>query len=342
MDSSDCFWHATLRHDSVLLSVSGKFCSLLSRSLLSCSLLSRSLLSCSLLPRSSISVFVYLGEVCFLLFLQWCSGYIENIKYEKSKIKIPKEIKLISIKISVFYFVPFVIRECRSIQSIVNRGFDSIVNTCFISTVSNSSCPHTCKRHLPPSTCSEKNKTLTCNVGQGKLLIRQTQVRAPPGHPLHGRLQAEESTLLHRRGHFRAHARIHHALVHDDGPARPAHARQDTLPVPRVERAQIEELDRHAQVPFRRCDRCRAGIQRSAVGDDGDVVAGLDRLHLRERQAVRFARDLLDSGTVEDLRLEEDDRVRALDRSEQQPLCLAGRAGHHHAQAGDVGEEGFG
>ena len=57
---------------------------------------------------------------------------------------------------------------------------------------------------------------------------------------------------------------------------------------------------------------------------------------------VRVYRDLLDGGAVEYLRLHEDDGVVAADRGEQETFCLDGGSRDDDAEAGGVGEEGFG
>lgn len=189
----------------------------------------------------------------------------------------------------------------------------------------------------------KKKKSLTCYIRQDKPLVIQSGMRSPSGHALDGRFQSQERALLDRRGDLGAHAVVDHALVHDDRPSRLSDALEHGLSIPGVDRPQVDELDAGPSQVLLGCrDGRGAQVERLAVGDDGQISAGLDHLGFAEREGVVFVRDVLDGGTVQDFGLHEDDRVVAFqDGGQEEALGLGWRAWHDHAEPGDVREESF-
>lgn len=128
--------------------------------------------------------------------------------------------------------------------------------------------------------------------------------------------------------------------MHDDRTARLAHAVEHSLSVPGVYRAEIDEFDGGAgECLFGRGDGFGAEVERLAVRDERDVLAGLDHVGFSEGKRVGFRRDVLDCCAVQDLGFHEDDWVVAFkDGGEEETFCLGWRARNDDTEAGDVCE----
>lgn len=165
-------------------------------------------------------------------------------------------------------------------------------------------------------------------------------MRVPASHSLDRRLKPQKSALLNRSRDLGSNTRIHHALMNDDRTARLAHAVEHGLSVPGVYRAEVDELDGGARERlFGRGDGFGAEVERLAVRDERDVLAGLDHVGFSEGKRVGFGWDVLDGRAVQDLGFHEDDWVVALeDGGQEEAFCLGWRARDHDAEARDVCE----
>ncbi len=158
--------------------------------------------------------------------------------------------------------------------------------------------------------------------------------------PQHGCLQVVEAPLRDASGDLRAGAVEHRCLVDHDQPAGLLDRGLDGVEVDRGHRAQVHDLDRLALLLG-----CRGGLQADlhhrAVGRECEVRAGTG-----DGGPVQLPRDGLGVELalvpVAALRLEEDDRVVALDGLLHHPVGVGRVGGRDHLQSRDVREQCLG
>lgn len=164
----------------------------------------------------------------------------------------------------------------------------------------------------------------------------------PPRHPLDRGLEPGKRAFLNSSRDLGTHTRIHHTLMHNDRATRLLDTGKHHVAVPRVNGSEIDKLDAATEVSFRGGNGGAAGVERGAVGDDGEVGAGFEDFGGVEGEGVGAYWDLFDGGAVEDFGLHEDGGVWGGDGGEEEAFGLDGGAGDDDAETGGVGEEGFG
>jgi hypothetical protein len=167
-------------------------------------------------------------------------------------------------------------------------------------------------------------------------LGRERQRREARADALDRRVQVVEGAVLDHGGELGAVATARDRLVGGDGAGRLLHGLDDRLLVERLQRARIDHLDGDA-VLLGVLGRLQRLVHEPADGDHGHVGALAQDARLAERDLLDLLRHLALERVQEPV-LEEDDRVRVVDRRQQQAADVLGRGRVDDLQSGHVDE----
>ena len=168
---------------------------------------------------------------------------------------------------------------------------------------------------------------------------RERYRRVGRGDALRRRVEILEGLLGDRRRDLGAEPAGERVLVQDDHLRRLSHRGEHGLPVPRQDRAQVDDLDRHVVAL---AGGLLGRVDHRAPGDDRDVVALPVDARLADRDRVALVGHLALDPPVQVLVLEEEHRVRVLDRGDDQAFRVGRRRRADALEPGEVGERRLG
>src|SRR5215208_596709 len=157
------------------------------------------------------------------------------------------------------------------------------------------------------------------------------------GDAAHGRVEVLEGLRGDRRRDLGAEATGERVLVEDERLRRLLDGAQHGILVPRGQRAEIEDLDRNtfALELLRGLVGC---VDHRPPGDQRDVVTFAVRPCLAEGNRVALVRHLVLDAPVKVLVLEVENRVRIVDRLDEEPLRVRRRGRADDLEPGNVRE----
>ena len=157
-------------------------------------------------------------------------------------------------------------------------------------------------------------------------------------HTENRRLQVEQRLLGEDRRQLGRVAARPRRLLHEDDAAGLRSRGEQRFLVERLQRAQVEHLDRGVEL----VGRALAERHHRAVGDERHVAPLAREPRLPERDDVLAVRHLAALGPVDELRLEDHDRIGVADRGREQPLRVRGRRRDRDLDPGRVDVVGLG
>jgi hypothetical protein len=152
-------------------------------------------------------------------------------------------------------------------------------------------------------------------------------------------IEVEHRLLGDRRRDLSAGAVRPVVLVHHHGLPRLANGREDRLGVERIDRPNVDDLGLHTLLVLQSRRRLETHVQHQPVRDHGEVVSLALDVRLADRNDERLVGHVSLDQPVRPLVLQEQDRVRIVDRRAEHPGRVVRRRRNDHLEAGDVAVE---